>query len=319
MKAKHLLVAGILAFTLPNLAPASIVYISNRSDNMVGAYDAATGVPVAGWTSPTGLNSPTALAISGNSLYVGNSGIGTVGKYDATTGAAIAGWVSPSMGNPAAITLSGSYLYIAKYVFSPFPLANAEVAKYDTTTGAAVGVPLTISLTNGASAVYGIGLSGNNLFINDGSGVKKYDATTGAPAIGWNPPSGMVWGSGDLPISGNELFFSSPSFSAPLKKIDMTTGAAISGWTSPSFGGFVFGALAVSDNHLYVATGNGSSTVGQYDATTGAPISGWTSPSGLNNSSGIAISNVPEPASIGLLAAGAILLATRRRRELGTV
>jgi hypothetical protein len=55
----------------------------------IGEYDATTGAAINAKFITTALDSPSALALSGNILYVTNQGNNTVGAYDATTGAVI--------------------------------------------------------------------------------------------------------------------------------------------------------------------------------------------------------------------------------------
>ena len=62
----------------------------------VSEYDATTGAPVAGFTTITGLQYPTGLAVSGNTLYVSDTGNGTVQTYDATTGAFVGTYPLPA-------------------------------------------------------------------------------------------------------------------------------------------------------------------------------------------------------------------------------
>ena len=70
----------------------------------------------------TGLNNPSAIAVSGNNLFVVNSpaGVsygGTVGKYDATTGAAInAGFIS-GLNLNFAVAVSGNSLFVSSGVY----------------------------------------------------------------------------------------------------------------------------------------------------------------------------------------------------------
>ena len=88
---------GITVNTASTLAlSGNDLYVSFPSSNTVGEYNAATGAPIAGFTSPSGLDDPAGVAVSGNDLYVVNDHGNTVGEFDATTGAAIAGFTSPS-------------------------------------------------------------------------------------------------------------------------------------------------------------------------------------------------------------------------------
>ena len=75
------------------------------SNGTVRKYDATTGLPSAGWNSPSGLNLPEGLAVADNRVYVANWLGFTVDAFDATSGAAIAGWNLPTDGNPAGVAV----------------------------------------------------------------------------------------------------------------------------------------------------------------------------------------------------------------------
>ena len=184
--------------------------------------------------------------------------------------------------------------------------------QYDAATGAAIaGGTLTFTVP-GISAPSALAISGNSLYVQNfgaTNAINKYDATTGAPIAGWTPISGPQVGRGNMAISGNNLY--TVKGAGTVGKYDATTGAAIPGWTFSNM--LSIESVAISGNHLY-ATDSFTHTVGEYDATTGAAIAGWSPPSGFSNTMALAISGVPEPASIGLLGMGAILLSTRRRR-----
>ena len=128
---------------------------SNQGNDTVGEYDATTGTAIVGWTSPSGLRDPLALAVSGNNLYVVSnffSGPSTVGKYDATTGATIAGFTSPSGLHEPPLVVSGNNLYL---------VTDNTVGSYDATTGAAINANLITGL-NGPDA---LAVSGNKLYV----------------------------------------------------------------------------------------------------------------------------------------------------------
>ena len=88
----------------------SSLFVANSGDayhanGTVRKYDALTGAPSTGWTSPVGLDLPEGLTVADNRLYVANWLGFTVGAYNATTGAPIAGWTSPSVDNPVGVAV----------------------------------------------------------------------------------------------------------------------------------------------------------------------------------------------------------------------
>ena len=92
MKTKRILAAGIFTLAITFLARAHAgLYVANQDSNTVGEYDATTGAAIPGWTSPSGLNNPEGLALSGNTLYVSNYLDNTVGKYRPASKS----WLSP--------------------------------------------------------------------------------------------------------------------------------------------------------------------------------------------------------------------------------
>ena len=81
--------------------------------------NAATGAAVAGFTTITGQNQPTGLALSGSTLYVlnTNNGGGGVSSTRSTpaTGALLTSHFVMNLGNANYAAVSGSGLYVASY------------------------------------------------------------------------------------------------------------------------------------------------------------------------------------------------------------
>ena len=68
------------------LVGIAALWVMSRSalgeNGSVGEYDATTGAAINANFIPTGLNFPSALALSGNNLFVANENINTVGEYE---------------------------------------------------------------------------------------------------------------------------------------------------------------------------------------------------------------------------------------------
>ena len=220
----------------------------------------------------TGLDVPSALAVSDNTLFVATDEGKTVGKYDATTGAAI---------NPNFITgLRGPFIELAKFGPHLFVANSTEpldtVGKYNASTG----TPVNASFITGDHLPEGLAVQGPTvlfhhpiLFVLDLTGndtVGKYDATTGA-AINASFITGLNFAEG-IAVSGNKLFVANRG-AGTVGKYNATTGAA-------NNADFITGskphALALLGNNLFVAEFGTdvrqANRVGKYDATTGAAI-----------------------------------------------
>ena len=309
MKCKQILGASIVALAL---TPAHAELIS-----LVGKYDATTGAPIAGWTSPGGGGGPRVLAISGNTLYVSDFVNNTVSAYNATTGATIAGFTTISgLFLPHGLAVSGNTLYVSNDV--PADEVLNTVGAYNATTGAAIPG---FTPPSGLNLPFALAVSGNNLYVanNDGDSVEDYDVTTGEPVTGFTSP--IVRHTIALTVSGNNLYVGD-YWNQTVGLYDATTGLPINADLIP---GLSVSGLAVLDNHLYVSAGgtDGIGVVGEYDATTGIPINAnlirlnggaltiWGNSLYIEN---YVSTSGPEPTSATLLGLGALLLAARRRR-----
>jgi hypothetical protein len=288
----------IVLTVFPGKAAAQVLYVVNSASGTAGQYNSNTGTPINS-SFISGLGNAQDIAISGNNLYVADNS-GNVGAYNATTGASL---FSISIGSAAGlatqgIAISGNNLFVSAN--------NNTVGLYDATTGALINSNF---ITSGLSDPRGIVSSGNNLFVcNYSSGtVGQYNATSGA-SINNNFISGL-WAPSDLAIYDNTLFVSVENNVAAY---NITTGSLISssfvsGNLGPASG------LAVSGNSLFVAS-QSLNTIGEYDAVSGATVNS-SLVTGLSSPTGIAISSVPEPSAVSLLAIGLSGLAMMRRRR----
>jgi hypothetical protein len=188
---------------------------NNSQGAVIGEYNATTGA-VINANFITGLNANSfngqtnaqVLAVSGNKLFVMNTtstGTLRVSLYDATTGAVINADFIPLPNNgffmvSGTIAISGNHLFIPTR--SP-GFTSVQVAEYDATTGAVINADFIPNQFPSFMAV-----SGNNLFMPDGTGLAEYNATTGA-LINANFIT-LTRGVNAIALLGNNLFVGSP-------------------------------------------------------------------------------------------------------------
>jgi DNA-binding beta-propeller fold protein YncE len=265
-------IAALLA--MPRDARAQLyVTQASASIGIVSEYDATTGKAI-NTNLITGLNSPSALAVSDTELFVATFEDNQVGKYNATTGTAINAHLITGLQGPfvgLALNTSGRRLFVANNGVAPG--SGRTVGKYNATTGAAIDASFITGL-NGPNGLAVMGptplFSDPALFVansNFTSGiVGKYDAKTG---IELNASFiTRLHGPAGLALLGNTLFVAN-AISNTVDAYDATTGAVIvvnliTGLHSPA-------GLVVSRNTLFVAN-ELSGTVGKYNATTGKAI-----------------------------------------------
>lgn len=286
-------VLGALQITGAALS-AQTVYVANADDNHVGAYDATTGSPVAGFVSPTGLSAVGDVAISGGTLYAVD--YRSVHAYNAATGAPLTSFAGPTdLNGGLDIAVAGNTLYVSE-------TTSDDVRAFNATTGAPVAG---FALSGGIHEPAQIAVTGNVLYLARGGDglIGTYNATTGAPIntgfISLLSANRFPFG---LALLGSTLYVSDFNGST-ISEYDASTGALLNG-------SFVTGlqrptGLTLSGNTLYVANSAGN-TVGAYNALTGAPVVGFTSPAGLDNPFGVAVSGVPEPGPCVLLTLSAV-------------
>jgi DNA-binding beta-propeller fold protein YncE len=110
------------------------VFVSAQSTGIIYKVDGTTGTTAAGWTNPTGFNSPTGLALdSSGNLYVSSYNGGFVSKFDGTNGGALTftspQWNSSFMPGPQGLLIDGDdNLYVA------FGTSSDAVGKYSLAT-----------------------------------------------------------------------------------------------------------------------------------------------------------------------------------------
>lgn len=292
-RAFKLFIAAAVFWTASKSAYAQM-YISDFSDGRVSEYNPTTGLAIDA-NFMTGLQGPSGLALAGNRLFVASAGSGNVGEYDATTGAAINPDFITNVPYANRLLVSGNDLFLE----SDLPGADGirEVVKYDATTGAVIKTKTMIVLD-----AFGLALSGNDLFVANGSTVDEYNATTGDP-IKFGLISGLKAATG-LALSGSNLFVAN-NYTGQVGEYNAFTGAVIN---ANLISGLVdVGDLALSGNSLFAASQFHNATVNEYNATTGAAIKiGLITET--NGIQGLAVASIPEPSELAMLAIGSLLL-----------
>jgi hypothetical protein len=193
-------------------------------------------------------------------IFVSNNFSGTISEYT-TSGTPINTSLITGLNSPQGLAISGSDLFVANS-------GNATVGEYTTS-----GTPVTTwSVSVFDANVYGIAVSGSDVFVTDGSGVCEY-TTSGTPVSvplisGLNTTSAIA-------VSGSNLFVVNGGFyNADSGTVgEYTTSGTpvnpslISGLDENGYDNF---GIAVSGSNLFV-TNDATGTIGEY-TTAGTPI-----------------------------------------------
>jgi hypothetical protein len=296
----RLLLLGIcLAALLGKVARGQELFIGDYSSKSVGAYNASNGLPVAGFTDPSGFKNPQGVAVSGTILYVADETGSSIGEYNAITGAPINANFITGLSGPTALAVSGSSLDVL-YSF------NSGFESFNATTGAYIN-----SVFGGDPN--GLVTSGSNVYVSfyDG-GVSEYNAQTLVSVAPNLIPSSSLRNPYGLAISGTILYVAS-QYASEVGEFSAVTGATIN---ADLINVTNVQQLAISGNDLYT-TNSLNNVVGDYDVTTGSAVSGFTSSAGIPTS--FATLAIPEPGVWEMTLAGLVLAFAaqwwRRRSE----
>ena len=298
------LVAGALGIT-PNVKAAFLVAESNTGK---AELYGATGTYLGNFAS--GLSTPIGVAEGGGNVYISAYG-GGVNKYS-TTGTAL-GVVNSNSGpfnhGPAGLAYINGRIHNAAYnigtLTSSAPDAGTEDGDPNT--------PSSYLYYTFATTVHGVGSAAPNGFTD----IVYYTATVGGTAeVGyWQPgaAAGTVINLGTVDLRGvvaagsSTLYVAVNSANKVVKvNYDGTSWVSsdfITGISSPV-------GVAIDGGNLYVSSFNGQTITG-YSLANATQVSQFST---LSNPQYFAITSIPEPASFGLLAAGALLVIRRRRQ-----
>ncbi len=117
----------------------------------------------------------SSIAVSGTNLFVVNPANGTVGKYT-TSGATVNASLITGLGDPFVIAVAGGNLFVASFANN----RTGTIGEY-TTSGVTVNASLITGLSETGSSVYGMAVSGGNLFVaNSATGTIAEYTTSGA-------------------------------------------------------------------------------------------------------------------------------------------
>ena len=283
--------------------------------NRVGLYDGATGALKVGnfaWDGGLMLNGAQGLAYGANgaTLYVASSNLNQIVRYNGVNGTfsdLVVASGSGGLMQPYGLILRNNDIFVASYGTNSIKHYNTSGAYLgDFVTSGLGGLLKPTSLAFGPDGQLYVASSGNDK-------VLKYDGATGA-FVGTFIASGS--GGLDRPIdvkfgSDNNLYVSS-SLTNSVLKYDGATGAFVSTFVAGGGAADLQNpwGLGFNGGNLYVASRD-TNLVKRFDAATGTFLGNFAQP--LAPSAGfITFSTAPEPATIGLLAVGLLML--RRRR-----
>ena len=289
------------------------IYVANYGNGKIGEYTLAGGVVNSSLIS--GLNGPNALAMSGSNLFVANYDGTSIGEYNTAGGVVNASLVSGFMQHGVcSLAVSGSYLFVSSNNPST---GSGTIGEYNALTGATINA----SLISGLVRPQGIALSGSDLYVaSDNSGlagagtVGKYTLSADFGSITSSTPA-LITGLSypeTLAISGTNLFVVNEGVGAIAEY--NTSGqplntTLITGLNNPI-------GIALLGSDMYVTNFYGTASIGKYTLGADSISIASSTPalvSGLSNAHGIVVT--PEPATLSLLAFGAVGLLIRRSRK----
>ncbi len=285
--------------------------------NRVSLYDGGSGALKVGnfaWDGGLILNGAQGVSYGpSGQLYVASSNLNQIVRFNGITGTFTDLVVASGSGGlmqPYGINIRNGNLFVASY-------GTNSIKRYDATTGAFLGDFVTAGsggLNKPTSISFG---PDNNLYVSSSGNdrVLKYDGASGA-FIGVFVTAGS--GGLDRPIDmtfgpGNNLFVTS-SLTNSVLQYDGANGAFINTFV-PSGGVSDLQnpwGIGFNNGNLYVASRD-TSTVKRFDANTGTFLNNFAQP--LAPSAGfITFAPVPEPATLALIAIGAVGFLRSRRR-----
>jgi len=300
------------------------IFVGNHDDgstSTVGEYTlSGTTLSSSSPSLISGLYEPAGIAISGSDLFVTNQtsgGTGLITEYT-TAGSLVgagplvtSGQNGASLSTPAGIAVSGSDLFVANYG------ANS-IGEY-TTSGATVNA----SLISGLSGPIGVAIYGSDLFVGNinstGSHADQaveYNLATPTPTLLGSLTLGSSANGIAVSANGANLYVTSNSGNAIYDYA--TSNIMLAGNASPTATWTDTGytsayGIAIYGSDLFVTQDQSVNDVLEF-TTSGSPVSTTPDPliTGLNDPYAIA---VPEPASLGLMAMGSMMLLAKRRKK----
>jgi hypothetical protein len=265
-------------------------YVTSTNKN-IGQYT-TTGATINA-ALVTGLSGPEGITVSEGYLFVVNKLAGTIGKYT-TSGATVNASLITGLSSPVGIAVSGEDLYVANS-------STGTIGKY-TTSGGTVNA----ALITGLDAPTGIAVDGDDLFVTTQGATNSIGTyTTSGTTLNASFVSGLDIPQ-DIAVYGGSLFVTNFG-DGRIGEYDATSGATINAALISN--GAPYGIDAFEGN-LYV-TFPASRVIAKY--TTEGAIVDSALVSFITVPRGIVV--VPEPWTLGMLAAGAPALVTGRRQR----
>ena len=241
-------------------------------------------------------------------ILVSNTGNAYVGEYT-TTGATVNASLFRGALASTAMAISGVDLFIAGNAGNG---GAGRIGEY-TTAGATVNASL-VSLPSGSSnPIYGVAVSGGDLFVAEQNGDFPYggtvsEYTTSGTLVNTSLVGDLI-NPGEILVSGSDLFVYSFLGTGTIGEYT-TSGAVVNASLITGLASSE-GGIALSGSDLFVVSGG--STIGEY--TTSGEVVNASLITGLSSPRAIVV--VPEPSSLLLLsvAAAALALAAPKRRS----
>jgi DNA-binding beta-propeller fold protein YncE len=290
---------------------STMLLVANPIANAIVYYDAAgqpTGTRAQGITPP--LDGGFALSGDESRLAAASSAGDAVLEFDAATSTPLRrfGGVCAGLFASDVAYANGGDLFVSCS-------GTHDVNRIDGTTGAVS--TFVLGGTGGLFAPRSLGFGPNgNLFVSSASGeVLQYDGGSGGFLGAFIDAAGNGGGAIDpygFRFRDGKLYVTS-FFTDSVKVYNGTTGAFLATLVASGSGGLDGPtALAFGPNNDVFVASHGDHSVRRYHATTGVVPPGAD---GLLAPADLAVRGLPEPASLGSLAAGAVLVAALRRRS----
>lgn len=313
---KPALLAALVAGALGIAPSAMAAFLVAESNTGKAELYGATGTYLG--TFASGLSTPLGVAEGGGNVYIGSYGTGQTTKYSpsGTSLGVINSGADASWGLVGLAYTGGGRINQAFLDYSATGLVTSQLPDAGMENGSPGTVGVDYFYYQGGPA-HGIASLVPNGFLggaaaytrqnNDGSGALTYwlpgiDAGNYVSFAAGSYARGVV-------AAGNNTFYVALGGLDKVVKVNYdgtswVTSDFITGISSPV-------GVAIDGGNLYVSSYSGQTITG-YSLANATQVSQFST---LSNPQYFTVTSIPEPGSCGLLAAGALLIIRRRRRQ----